>query len=1128
MTALTGIKLKSPVSRSAPVAFAQPFAMGAVPSGQYAAIDSANVAIFPLRLWNDGSLKHALVMGHFDLTANVEKLYTFSTTSTAPTAGTPLTAADIVSAAPTAVIDCGVFGTLSLASLLASPARTYVSTPEMVECHYQGPIGSDASLYGWFHVRKFKGENNCWVRAWAGNASLDGAARVTKNYNMRVTIGGNVVWDVASFKHMPMQRFDAVGWTAYDPQVQVRHDTGYLRLVKAAPNYIQSSPSQAEIDRWATTTRNMNPSGSSFVAVNDYFPGNNCNYTPYMPDQGFHEHIGVLPNWDAQFITSGAHPTLYKAVINNARGINSYGFCFVDNATKNPIKISAYPGWAGDGLGGSGNIPQTQRQGSTEALVWEGAHHGSAAYLAYLLTGEYYYLETMQFNANAAYLYETTGHGSGLNRLLTVQNRQRAWYMRSLSQVAAFYPTHMAALYQDTQTWLANLVTEAWQKYCNSTLLAPWLGVEDLYNNRSDSDIDEINSLAPDGEISVQIGLFEHFFVAMASHHATNIEALPSASMSKLSALRDYHAGVGVWPYSPQFNLSLAAAYTITIPSTQKSQGTFARVPVAALNPSTPADIYRASTKQVFITNPGNAQSSSSVELMTELGLDLSTFNIATLNSPIVITYHKNDTANTSGYLTGFPNSSVKVIESASVRATYNAGANVPYVEGSILLFAGILVRMQCYGRQPADGFQYTVTATTPPASTGAMPSTQLLSGYSGGDPTGTNGYWGNGKPVLAAALDVGKTGAAAARTNLVTAANYASTQGAANYADTPIMAIEAYSISPPTRNFAITDSGPGAPVTTPGPSLILDSTPLLGAGTLVLGPYQGHGIPLSAIVAGGSDGTSPIYDAIQAAGGMVSSLSEIRLVAAAGTHGTYSPDETGGGVYTGDGASDTINVDYFLDGAQINSAPMYFGTAPTSTVSGVVVSPSTATGSTTFTAVVNGTGSPSQAVTWTRSGSAGSINASTGAFIAPSPTGSVQTITITATSTQDSSKSGTATVTIAAAVGSTVTSVTVSPASIGVIVGSSQQFAASVAGTLSPSQAVTWTVSGAASISTSGLATGPIGTYTVTARSVQDNTKAGTALFAVLAPGSASLAPDIGLNTLIVQSAVGIAPFIG
>lgn len=88
-------------------------------------------------------------------------------------------------------------------------------------------------------------------------------------------------------------------------------------------------------------------------------------------------------------------------------------------------------------------------------------------------------------------------------------------------------------------------------------------------------------------------------------------------------------------------------------------------------------------------------------------------------------------------------------------------------------------------------------------------------------------------------------------------------------------------------------------------------------------------------------------------------------------------------------------------------------------TVTGVVVSPSTATGSTVFTAVVSGTNNPSQTVVWSVVGG-GIINSSSGAFTAPAATGSSQTITVKATSTVFGYTTvfGTATVTIAASTG--------------------------------------------------------------------------------------------------------------
>jgi lysophospholipase L1-like esterase len=84
------------------------------------------------------------------------------------------------------------------------------------------------------------------------------------------------------------------------------------------------------------------------------------------------------------------------------------------------------------------------------------------------------------------------------------------------------------------------------------------------------------------------------------------------------------------------------------------------------------------------------------------------------------------------------------------------------------------------------------------------------------------------------------------------------------------------------------------------------------------------------------------------------------------------------------------------------------------------------------------------------------------------------------------------------AAAGATVTGVTVSPSTANVSGGATQAFSATVSGTNSPSQAVTWSTN-VGSINSSGVytapaATGSAQTATVTATSSQDGTKSGTA----------------------------------
>lgn len=96
---------------------------------------------------------------------------------------------------------------------------------------------------------------------------------------------------------------------------------------------------------------------------------------------------------------------------------------------------------------------------------------------------------------------------------------------------------------------------------------------------------------------------------------------------------------------------------------------------------------------------------------------------------------------------------------------------------------------------------------------------------------------------------------------------------------------------------------------------------------------------------------------------------------------------------------------------AQAATAP------PTSTVTGVMVTPSSVTvsggGTVDFDWVVLGTNSPSQAATV--STTLGTIGA-TGILIAPAATSVQQNGTVTVTSVQDPTKSGTATFTVPAA----------------------------------------------------------------------------------------------------------------
>ncbi len=193
------------------------------------------------------------------------------------------------------------------------------------------------------------------------------------------------------------------------------------------------------------------------------------------------------------------------------------------------------------------------------------------------------------------------------------------------------------------------------------------------------------------------------------------------------------------------------------------------------------------------------------------------------------------------------------------------------------------------------------------------------------------------------------------------------------------------------------------------------------------------------------------------------------------------------------------------------SAAYSYTAPTPTATVDSVTVSPSTASvekgGSQTFSATVTGSNSPAQTVTWTVTGksSANTKIGNDGKLTVGTDENTGTTLTVTATSTVDTGKSGTATVTVAVSA-PTVSSVTVSPSTASVEKGGSQTFSASVSGTNSPAQTVTWSVSGNNSANTQIGTDGKLtvgadeiaDSLTVTATSTVDGTKSGTATVTV------------------------------
>ena len=249
--------------------------------------------------------------------------------------------------------------------------------------------------------------------------------------------------------------------------------------------------------------------------------------------------------------------------------------------------------------------------------------------------------------------------------------------------------------------------------------------------------------------------------------------------------------------------------------------------------------------------------------------------------------------------------------------------------------------------------------------------------------------------------------------------------------------------------------------------------------------------------------------------------------VSGAGCSGAACGTISGGGLYTAPAnapspATLRVTVTSVADPTKSASANI---TVVVATAILMSISPASASvptaGNESFTATVSGT--QNTAVTWSLSGSGcsgaacGTLATSslTAVYTAPGVAPTPPSVTLMATSVAEPGKTASASVTIVP-----IVSVTVTPATVSLATGATQQFSSSVVG--SSNTAVTWSVqgtgcSGAAcgTISSAGLYTAPSAvpspaTVTVTATSSADSTKSASATVAIFSASSTNTANSL------------------
>lgn len=491
-------------------------------------IPEAQVSV--IQTWPDGSIRNGVAIGRRALTSGLASAVTVIAGTSA---GTNLTCAGVAALNPSVTVDflSGVHVITSLSPLLGSPISQANAGPQMIDCDYKATNTIGGLVF--FHIRLFK-DSRMFVRVSVENGWVD-VAGTDRAYSVTTTIGATVVQNAQAITAYNHTRWDVKGWIGGDPQTYAFQTVTDLIASKLVPNYIATSISATALNAMFQT----------------YTPMAQGAWSTDMGGTGAQDQIGLLPRWDASYVASRGDQRAFNSVIANSEALGTYAIVWRGSSDNDlPARPSAYPNYTvlGNGGGGSGNW-------GAGALNWDQAHHG-AVYLAYLLTGEKFHLETMQLQMTLdSFLSQNSNRGSGTARLWTQsQTRGYAWAYRTVGETVSIGPNDLVRT--DYLAQLSNMIAHD----LGNLNSANWNILGIAYDN-------ELNQTDGQPYPTGYVSAWQHEFVAQALGFVRDLE--PFTNMTNFNAVEAY---VDKWPVgllgtgaAGTFCYSQAAAYWVKV-----------------------------------------------------------------------------------------------------------------------------------------------------------------------------------------------------------------------------------------------------------------------------------------------------------------------------------------------------------------------------------------------------------------------------------------------------------------------------------------------------------------------------------------------------------------------------------
>lgn len=395
--------------------------------------------------WSDGSIAH---MGVVEGVTN----------------GTP-SLANLIATGWDAVstwVIAGVTYTNSAITMLQSGTPLVRRTgAKCTEWWVRAPLGgTHPHLSVSFQVQYFT-DGHVWVRPCFENveAYVASPAHYLAS-SVTLTVGGTTVINRTNFNHWSRSRWTDRFWWPNVPSRTVTHDMTYLIAQGAINNYDRTTPvTNSDIVAFDATPQ-LGANGRY-----DYLRAGLCSgaTSANLGNTGSSNHIGPLPAPHALYVIT-QDQRMWNTMLLNGDLAGTWGVHYRDT-NGYPVSWITHPYATIFGGPGNGVNPATGQNEYLNNMAvghpfpdetsghGEGAHAPAMAYLPYLLTGDYYYLEEMAFWVSTEICSRNSVYrgDDGVNVVRTrgliyshpnnMETRTCAWVMRNMVEFDALAPT---------------------------------------------------------------------------------------------------------------------------------------------------------------------------------------------------------------------------------------------------------------------------------------------------------------------------------------------------------------------------------------------------------------------------------------------------------------------------------------------------------------------------------------------------------------------------------------------------------------------------------------------------------------------------------------------------------------